>query len=241
LASTRIQLCGRLVAELEGRRIESALPGRQGRLLFAYLVVNRTRPTTRDELIEALWPEGRDGGLSPLLSKLRRLAPLAGRSELRIVLPRDSFVDIEAAREAIHRAEGAVHRQGWVEVWAPARIALHTASRGFLAGEEAPWIEEIRLDLDELCLRAHECVALAGIGLGGAELASALRSGRALVTRAPLRESGYRLLMEALAAEGNVAEALSVYDRLRQRLREDLGVIPSSFTQAIHRRLLARS
>ena len=33
----------------------------------------------------------------------------------------------------------------------------------------------------------------------------------------PLRESGYRFLMEALAAEGNVAEALHVYSQLGEQ------------------------
>src|SRR3954469_18695737 len=53
---TRIQLCGRLEIEIEGERLEQALPGRQGRLLFAYLALNRDRPLRRDELVEALWP-----------------------------------------------------------------------------------------------------------------------------------------------------------------------------------------
>jgi len=45
-----------------------------------------------------------------------------------------------------------------------------------------------------------------------------------LVVVAPHRESGYRLLMRALATEDNVAEALDVYEQQRQRLRDDLGV-----------------
>ena len=72
LAETRIQLCGRFAARIDGRRVEQELPGRQGRLAFAYLVAHRYRPVTRDELIEALW--GTSGGserLSPVLSKLR--------------------------------------------------------------------------------------------------------------------------------------------------------------------------
>src|SRR5437870_4571736 len=44
LAGTRIHLCGRLTADIAGSRIEADLPGRQGKLLFAYLVVNRLRP-----------------------------------------------------------------------------------------------------------------------------------------------------------------------------------------------------
>jgi SARP family transcriptional regulator, regulator of embCAB operon len=90
LASTRIQVCGRLVAEIDGRRIERDLPGRQGRLLFAYLVASRLRSAGRDELAAAIWSDARAGGLSPLLSKVRRLVPLEGRGETRIVLPPDA-------------------------------------------------------------------------------------------------------------------------------------------------------
>src|SRR2546423_1107409 len=82
-----------------------------------------------DELIGALWPDGRAGSLAPLLSKLRRIAPLEGRGEVRLTLQPDAFVDLEAAREAIHRAESAVHREAWSEAWGPARVALHTAQR----------------------------------------------------------------------------------------------------------------
>src|SRR5688572_10079924 len=41
--AVRIQLCGRLVVRLAGGRVEDALPGADGRLLFAYLVLNRLR------------------------------------------------------------------------------------------------------------------------------------------------------------------------------------------------------
>lgn len=241
----RIQLCGRLVVDLEGRRVEDALPGRQGRLLFAYLVLGRLRPVPRDELADALWPRelptAKDSALSALLSKLRRALGsdlLEGRSALRLLLPAESFVDLEAADEAIHRAESAVRRGAWKEAWGPARVALHTANRRFLPGEEGDWIEETRRHLEGLRLRAHECVARTGLGLGGPELDAALRSGRALVQLAPLRESGYRLLMRAHEEEGNVADGLAVYDLLRQRLHEELGTAPGTLTQALHRELL---
>jgi hypothetical protein len=45
----RIQLCGRLVVELDGERVEAKLPGRQGRLLFAFLATHRERDPTRTE------------------------------------------------------------------------------------------------------------------------------------------------------------------------------------------------
>ena len=53
--ATRIQLCGRLVVELDGRRVEDVLPGAKGRLLFAYLVLNRDRRMSRDELLTAVY------------------------------------------------------------------------------------------------------------------------------------------------------------------------------------------
>src|SRR5689334_11804419 len=91
---TRIQLCGHLLVEIEGQRVESALPGRQGRLLVAYLVLNRDRPVRRDELVEALWPDAQpssgDALLRPPLSRLRKAlgsGRIEGRSELTLVLP----------------------------------------------------------------------------------------------------------------------------------------------------------
>jgi DNA-binding SARP family transcriptional activator len=239
LPETRIQLCGRLVARLDGRRIEHALPGRQGRLAFVYLVANRQRPVTRDELVDALWADApaRDA-LSPILSKLRRVLPLDGRGEVRLALDADAWVDLEAATEALHRAQAAIARGDWTGAWGPARVAQHVASRGFLPGEDVPWIEDRRRQLEELHLRALELVAHACVEIGGGELDTAERSGRTLIQRSPYHEGGHRLLMEALAARGNKAQALLVYDELRRRLREELGTAPSPQTQELHRRLL---
>ena len=73
---------------------------------------------------------------------------------------------------------------------------------------------------------------------GGTELATAERAGRELTTAAPFRESGFRLLMKALTARGNSAEALLVYDQLVRRLRDELGVPPSAETRVLHASIL---
>jgi DNA-binding SARP family transcriptional activator len=241
----RIQICGRLTIERDGQRLETDLPGRQGRLLFTYLVVNRHRPVARGELAEALWrepdPAAVDSRLNPLLSKLRRVfGPDAvdGRSTLSLRLP-DAWVDLEAAVEAIHRAESAVVQKEWTRAWGPVLTALFVAERLFLPGEDASWIDEVRHQLEVLHLRALEAYAATELGIGGTELAGAVRAGRHLVRLAPLRESGYRYLMEALAAEGNLAEALHVYSQLSDCLREQLGVSPSPATREVYERILA--
>ena len=241
----RIQICGPLAIERDGQRLDARLPGHQGRLLFTYLVVNRHRQVPRDELAEALWrepdPAAVDTRLNPLLSKLRRVFgadAVAGRSVLRLCLP-EAWVDLEAAAEAIHRAESSIAQQGWARAWGPAHTALIVAERGFLPGEEAPWVDETRHQLTVLRLRALECYTAASLGIGGTELAGAVLAGQRLVRLAPLRESGYRYLMRALAAQDNLAEALYVYGQLTRCLRDQLGVSPCPATRELHERLLA--
>ncbi len=242
---TRLQLCGRLAVLIEGRRVEHELPSRQGRLLFVYLAANRLRPIERDELAEAIWPDrppaALDTALNALLSKLRHVlgpARVPQRGEIRLVLPPEAFVDLEAAAEAIHRAESAIRRESWAEAWGPARVALHTALRGFCPGEQTAWIIERRRELEEIALRAYECIAAAGLALGGGELDAAKRAAHALIEHMPYRESGYRYLIETLRLEGNDAEALTLYERLRTLLRTELGTTPSAATRELHRRLL---
>lgn len=242
--STRIQICGLIVVEIDDIRIEKSLPRRQGRLAFAYLVLNRHRIIPRSELIEALWstggPDDTEAALNVVLSRLRKvLAParIEGRGTVRLVLD-NAWVDIEAAEDAIHRAESAVVRQDWVKAWAASQGAMFTARRGFLPGEDAEWIDEVRRRLEMLHVRALEVYGSAGLGLGGTEIPAAREAGRTLVQIATLRESGHRMLMRAYAAEGNVAEALRVYECLRINLRDELGISPSEPTERLYEELL---
>jgi SARP family transcriptional regulator, regulator of embCAB operon len=240
----RIQICGRVVVQIDGRRVEGALPGRRGVSLLVYLAANRDRLVSRDELIEALWPHELpprpESALSVVLSKLRGAlgpASLEGRSHLRLAMP-EAWIDLEAAAMGVHRAESAVALGDWAGASGPARVALHIANRGILPGVDAPWAVELQGRLEDIRLRALACVGTSSLQIGGAELPAAERSGRLLVKLSPFREAGYGLLMEALAAQGNTAEALRVYDALRCRLRDELGAAPNVELQALHQRLL---
>jgi DNA-binding SARP family transcriptional activator len=244
-APTRIQLCGLLAVEFRGQRIEGGLPGRQGRLLFAYLTLNRDRQVARDELIEAVWPyampSAAPAALSVLLSKLRALVGaevLRGRGSVTLALPAAARVDVEDALAGVHAGEAAVAVGDWKRGWGPACCALIIAERRLLPEYDAPWIDEWRQRLDDVLDHALEAYAAACLGIGGAELAGAERCARRLIDRSPLRESGYRLLMDTLAAQGNVGEAMRVYDRARTTLREELGLAPGPAIQEAHARLL---
>src|SRR4051812_26423812 len=243
---TRIELCGRLLVEIDGEELQGALPGRQGRLLFAYLVINRNRPVRRDELVQALWsedgqPASGDALLRPPLSRLRKaLGPgrLEGRTELTLVLPEGAWVDWEVAQAALTRTRTALGSSDWRGAWEAANEAAEIAGRGLLPGLEADWIDDRRRELDELRVEALEAAASAGAALGGADLAGAERAARAAVEAAPFRGSARAALVEGLRAGGNVAGALRAYEDLRVVLRDELGATPGARVMALHERLL---
>jgi SARP family transcriptional regulator, regulator of embCAB operon len=242
----RIQLCGRFVVELEGRRLEREVP-RQGRLLLAYLALAGPHPQTRDRLAQALWgdrpPRSAGDALTALISKVRVALGsdvLRGRSELELHLPPGTVVDVELAYAAAHTAESACALADWPRAWSASLAAQLIASRPFLVEQHGhEWVDERRRELADVLARALESYAGACLGLGGTELAGAERAARRLVRLSPLRETGYVLLMDALAAGGNPAEALVVYEQLRTLLRDELGVPPGSVAQERHRALLA--
>jgi DNA-binding SARP family transcriptional activator len=201
--------------------------------------------SAHDELLIAVYgddasPE-QGSSLSVLLSKLRAVVGselLAGRSEIELALGRDTFVDVEAALAGIHRADSHAAQGEWAEAWGPAGVAYHVATRPLLQGHDLRWLDEWRRRLDDVRLRGLECFAAARLGLGGPTLTQAEGCARQLIELAPYRETGHRILMEALEQRGNVAEALLAYERLRVLLCRELGVEPSSAVQRVYRRLL---
>jgi DNA-binding SARP family transcriptional activator/tetratricopeptide (TPR) repeat protein len=242
---TRIQLCGRLSVELDGVELVQSLRGKQVPLLLAYLVLNRDRPVGRDELIGALWPEtapqSQDAAMRTLLSRLRSALGrdiVAGRDELGLTLPEPAWVDVEAAASEVWRAQRALDSGDARAAWALAQVPLNIASRGLLPGTQASWLEPRRQELADIRLQALEVIGRAGLSLGGTQLGSVERAARTLIDSEPYRESGYVLLMAALAAQGNAAEGLRVFEQLRSLLRDELGIAPSPEAIQAHERLL---
>ncbi len=226
-------------------QLSERLRGKQVPLLLAYLVLNRGRHVSRDELIGALWPNqapvSQDAALRTLLSRLRSSLgadTVAGRDEVILELPEPVWIDIEAAAAEVGRASDALERGDHRRAWALAQVPLNIATRGLLPGAQADWLEPPRRELEEVHLLALEVIGRAGLAMGGTQLQSAERAARSLIETEAYRESGYVLLMEALAARGNVAEAMRVFEALRTLLRDELGTSPSPEAIAVHERLL---
>ena len=247
----RVYICGRPAIEAGTVVVREAdLPGRQGRRLWVYLSLHRRGPVGRDELADAIWgddiPDAWDTTLNALASRLRRaLVPLAeivpglairgepGRYAL--ALPPGSFVDWERARQAIHEADRLAFGDNLGGALAEARVAMEIAARGFLPGEDGPWIEGQRQALREIRLRACERTVEVELARGRPDIAET--EARLLLALDPLREASYRLLMQALTAGGNPAQATAIYAACRRTLRERAGMEPSIETDRVFREI----
>jgi DNA-binding SARP family transcriptional activator len=236
-----IRLCGSVSVELDGRAVHEVMGRGNELLLFAYLVLERGRPVSRDEASAALWPDRRpvheDAALRTVLSRLRtalgaNVLPSGGGLVLR--LPQDTRVDVFEAREAVGAARRCEDPQRALELAARARPVTE---QPLLTGFDRMWIDAQRRELADLRVDATEIVAWASLELE--DCTTAESAARELVERAPLHESGHELLMRVLAKRRNVADALGVYERLRTMLREELGVAPGATLRALHASLLA--
>ncbi len=243
-----MRLLGRLGIEHGQRWLDgSALPGRQGRIVLAYLALCHY-PVSRDELADLVWPDGLTAAwerdLSAVVSKVRAaldsvdLGPLLhgalGCYELQ--LPPTSRIDVEDAVRFVEDAETA-WRVGNRDVAVPAAAAAaNLARRPFLPAERGLWIERRRDDLRATLLRALDVLAQ---GLtGGPYQDDALRYTKEAIALDPYRETSYVQLMRLHMSQGNRAEALRAYEQCRALLAHDLGVTPSSPTQAVYREVL---
>jgi DNA-binding SARP family transcriptional activator len=251
----RLFLCGRLAIDAGSVVVREAdLPARQGRRLWAYLVLHRRRPVGRDDLAGALWgdaiPDAWDSTLNALASRLRRslsgVASAVPTFSLRgepgryaLTLPPDTFVDLERARAGMHECDRLMRGGEIAAALAEARVALEIAGRGFLSGEEAPWIEGVRRTLGDIRLNAYQRTVEAEIQRGRLDLAEA--EARVLLGLEPLHEPGYRLLMRTLAARGNPGQAIRVYEQCRRTLREQVAATPSRATDRLLREIVASS
>jgi len=249
----RIYLTGRLFVEANDSFIEQRMfPGRQGRLVFVYLVSERLRPVPRDELADAIWPkelpQGWEGALSAVVSKIRallkQLGPAVaeitiGAGSYQLQLRDDPWIDLEVAQSSIDEAEGLI-RSGLVTgAWGPANVAAAIARRPILPREDAEWVERRRRALQDIHLRS--LAGLSEIALQNGEPPLAAQFAAEAVEIEPFREAGYRRLMRACDAMGNRAEALRVYDRCRRLLADELGVDPSPETEAVYLALIEQT
>jgi len=215
--------------------------------LLGLLALHSSAGVPRDVIIDVLWgerpPPSAVAQLQANVSKLRKLldprrAPRDEGSPLVLTgsqyrLADRVSVDIEELRQLSRHADAASARGEFL-------LASALYERGI-----ALWRGGVLPEID--VLRGHPAVTaasrswalavqrLAGIAASASDgYQRVLPHLRELCSREPFNERACALLMTALVATGQQAQALQLFDEVRRRLDDELGVGPSSVLAATH-------
>ncbi|MFE3001199.1 BTAD domain-containing putative transcriptional regulator [Nocardia sp. NPDC059246] len=218
------------------------VPGARLRSLLIALALEPGRAVSKARLVDWIWgeepPSDAANALQALVSRLRRVLPdgsidvQAGGYRLTVA-PGD--IDAVRFEQLLDQARGGddVHQ---AELLREALALWRGAPMRDIGAQDGAALDAVIARLEGLHVGALEDRYDAELRLGrGAELVTELND---LVAQHPVRERLAASLMRALAAAGRGAEALVVYQRVREALADELGVDPSPELSALHVALL---
>lgn len=249
----RIQLLDRFIVTVDGVPVpESAWRGERSRTLLQFLATRPQGRTTRDELMEALWShlpaEQARGSLHVTVNRLRRalssVAPGGAGEQLVVATPTgyqlsaDTWVDVVALHELVEEVRAlptddraAALRKGDDFSWAHAPELQ-------VDQPYTDWVTAVRerVRRDHVSLQMLRADLFNSSGRSEQALQTLLR----VLDSEPVMESAARQAMLIAYNLGNQVLALSIFDRCRHALLDELGVTPLPETLALHARILAQ-
>jgi DNA-binding SARP family transcriptional activator len=240
-----VDVLGPLTARWAGEEID--IPGGTPAALLSWLVLHAPYPVPVSTTINGLWPEApQDNARASLRSCASRLRRALHRGGSGGPLVRYQGAALALGCPVV--TDAAAAERGWVEglaalaARAPRRaVPLLEEAVGKWRGDaylelrdtqsgvaEAVRLDELRADIDEalhaaLLASGHDTAAVAGL--------------RRTVHDRPERDHAWQLLMVALAAGGQPAEALRVYQACRA-VRAAAGEVPNRSLVAVERAIL---
>jgi DNA-binding SARP family transcriptional activator len=183
-----------------------------------------TRCPARTAIAGQLWPDVPEahahGSLRSALWRVQKIAPGL----------------IQVSGDTLSLAEGVQvdvrELTAWAERVSDPRMSIEEicATDVRLRGDLLPgWYDDwVLLDRERLRqLRMHALEALADRLALARRYGEAVQAAYAAVRAEPLRESAHRAVVRVHLAEGNLVEALRVYDAFREMLADELGVAPT--------------
>ena len=213
----------------------------QQRAVLAMLLLARGRQVSLDGLVDGLWegdvPRSAVGTVRTYVSRLRRrVDSIASVGDGYVLRLGPAVLDLDEFEQRVGEARAARDRHDAARGARLLRDALGLWRGAALAGIPGPYAGSRRVLLTELYLAAAEEKLAAEIALG--DHPGAIAELRALAAEHPFRERLTELLMLALYKSGRQAEALYVFDGVRRRLSDELGVDPGPSLRTMHRRVL---
>ncbi|MGA8114141.1 MAG: BTAD domain-containing putative transcriptional regulator [Actinocatenispora sp.] len=239
-------LLGPVGARVGGQPVPLGPP--KQRLLLAVLLLAPGRVVPVERLYELLWsddpPRSARTAVQVLVSRLRAALAGAGAEThgVRLVTREPGYrLDTDPERVDLHRFRGLVERAGHSDSTARRADLLRQALDLWQGPPLADVADEATRDrlcvgLTEQHLRALEDRIEADLQLGRhAELLPELRD---RVAEQPLRQRLVGALMLALYRNGRQDDALQVYQSLRERLADELGLDPVPELRTLHEAVL---
>ncbi len=234
----------RCLGEFSIRHADGWLAGasiRKGRRLIQYLVAHPRRLVSRDELIDAFWPDC----VSETAAHRVHLVVSAARATLRRVLgPADAIRSVRssyALEESVRVESDFTRFLALADSRDPsdwhAALALYRGE--FLSGEDGDWLVPLRVRCASAFVAMLDALARGAFERG--DHAGALRYGLELIGAERGHEGATRLVMRAFGALGRRERVRAIYDQLAVYLRKSLGVTPTAETTSLLSELIGRA
>jgi DNA-binding SARP family transcriptional activator/DNA-binding XRE family transcriptional regulator len=243
-----LQILGPVMAWRNGDRVDLGPP--KQRALLALLAFRSGYLIHRESIIEALWDEppvsavnlihGYVGRLRRALEPTRSLRDRGGRlvtegASYRLNLTSAEF-DLLSFRQLVERAHTAYKH-------AEPGVAVELYSRAIDLWQDEPLVDidrcrshpavaSLKRERTDVVLRYADCCDKLG------QSARALSHLWPLTASDPLYEPAHARLMIALAQSGDQAAAVRVFEGLRRRLDNELGVYPGPEVASAHAQIL---
>lgn len=233
----RIRLLGPFM--IEGIELPTGLRS-TCKQLIAYLALH-ARGATRDELIEALWPEqdpkrGRQRLWQAISDARNLLGDGLIADDGHYALDRHRVtIDVEQLEEFIAQVDAA---DAPADQLPPLERALGLFAGEPLSGWDQPWADP---DIRRLCSIHAELLARVGHArLVTGDTHGALQAAEEGLKLDSLNEALWRLAMQAESRLGLRDSINQRYQRLRHQLDEQLGIQPETATRALYHELLGQ-
>ncbi|MCF8069481.1 MAG: hypothetical protein K9L30_12930 [Desulfobacterales bacterium] len=239
---------GNLKIFINGRQISSVQLGRQKKLinLLKLIIVNRDKGLPKEIVCDRFWDgysaESARNNLNMLLSRIRKLF---GKDRSFISSETDSirlikggyWLDVNEFENSFFQGENQYQKGNTQEALAAFEQAVTFYQDDFLINDlYEDDINETREILKRKLI--HALFKSTGLYLNNGDYHKAHQSAQKMIASDPYCETGYRLLFMATVFSGNRSGLTQVYNKLCDKLQNDLSVEPEVKTQELMKRLI---
>ncbi|MFD2415770.1 AfsR/SARP family transcriptional regulator [Amycolatopsis pigmentata] len=246
----RYRALGPLSVRRAGREVELGWHKQQS--VLATLLVEMNRPVPVATIIEAVWhggqmPRDARNAVQTYVSRLRRLLEpdrgvgwpgrvLVSTGSGYLLRGDPALVDLEMFERHLVGAQKRYQHGDLPAAGTQLDTALRLWQGHPFTGLDGPVVEAQRRRFGDLHLTARELRAQISIDRG--RTTEAIAELRDLVAVNPGREHLWALLMLSLYRASRQAEALAVFQDVRRRLADELGIDPGPELRELHERIL---